>query len=138
MRGSSLPTVCAALAVLGGCASDSASRRGSSSSASEEGSAGPGSRYRPGQRPVGGDEPNDGLVVQQEQGSLEQRDVDAVLERHVPTLVRCYERAGEAQKYVEGEVVLRFNVSGTGAVSDVLVVQNGLGNYAVERCLVVE
>src|SRR5262245_26916775 len=133
----SLTATGAAIALLAGCAGDAPTRR-DDSSLSASGQGGGARGFRPGTRPVGGDEPEDGLVVENELGSLNQQDVDRALERHVSTLVRCYERAGDAQKFAEGEVVLRFLVAGTGAVSYVLVVKNSLGNYAVERCLVVE
>src|SRR5262249_21847031 len=48
----------------------------------------------------------------------------------------CYERAGKAQEYAGGRVLLRFLIAGDGHAQDVWVVESSLGNYAVERCLV--
>jgi hypothetical protein len=97
------------------------------------------SGYRPGQTPVTlGDERDDEVKIKFAAGYLNQGDIDEAMERHTPDLIACYDRAGRARKYASGQVVLRFLVSSSGAVSDVLVVGNQLGNYAVERCLVVE
>jgi len=95
--------------------------------------------YRPGEMPIQlGDEPDEEVKVAMDQGYMNQSDVNAVLETHTPTLIACYERAGDARKYASGEVELRFLVAASGKVNDVLVVRNQLGNYPVERCLVVE
>jgi hypothetical protein len=95
--------------------------------------------YKPGQAPVTlGNEKDDDVELDFTHGYLNQNDVNQVLEQHHSVLVACYERAGYAKRYAAGEVKLRFLVGPTGEVADVLVVDNGLGNYAVERCLVVE
>lgn len=95
--------------------------------------------YRPGEMPIGGGDPNqDGMSLSFERGALDQNAVDDVLERSAATLIGCYKRAGVAQKYVAGNVVLRFFIASNGAVSDVRVVSSELGNYGVERCLVIE
>jgi len=69
-------------------------------------------------------------------GYLDERSVDRAMAPHIPAMIECFERAGEARRYLSGQIVLRFVVEGTGTVSDVQVIRNGLGNYAVERCLV--
>jgi len=97
--------------------------------------------FRPGSRKVGDDdeaESKDSMSLMQEQGVLESEDVETVLERNFRKFTRCYERAGDAQRYVEGKVLLRFLISAEGAVTDVQFVENDLGNFAIERCLVVE
>lgn len=101
---------------------------------------GPRPGYRPGQLAIGDDEgsANDGMKIESEHGTLDQQEIDAVMDRHVRQLVACYERAGDARRYAAGDVVLRFLIAPTGAVNDVLVIENSLGNYPVERCLVVE
>lgn len=81
---------------------------------------------------------DDGLEVVQEHGTLDQGEVERTLERHMRALVACYDRAGDAQKFVAGNVNLRFTVAPSGQVDDVLVLASDVGNYAVERCLVVE
>lgn len=79
---------------------------------------------------------NDSLGMQMTIGYLDEQDVDAAMKPHVPAMVRCFERAKDARKYLSGRVGLKFMVAASGAVADVHVVSNGLGNYAVERCLV--
>jgi len=51
-------------------------------------------------------------------------------------MVDCFDRAGDARRYLSGQVVLRFVVEANGSVSDIHVIKNELGNYAVERCLI--
>ncbi len=120
-----------------GCGSDAPQRRRSTSSGpgeeflSERGSSSSSSSSGPRER-------EDGLVVDREEGALDQRDVDRVLKDHLRAMVACYDRAGEAQRYASGEVALKFMVAPAGAVTDVLVTQSALGNFAVERCLVAE
>src|SRR5687768_12256613 len=135
MRRSMVPMAVAAFALFAGCASESPQRK--------KEARGPASdrydtSYRPGSTQIGGGEVNDGLEVEHTKGALEQRDVDRVLDRHVRSMSACYDRAGEAQRYASGDVLLRFFVSSAGEVSNVLVVESTLGNYPVERCLVVE
>ena len=55
---------------------------------------------------------------------------------HVPAMVDCFERAGDARRYLSGQIVLRFVVEASGSVSNIHVVKNELGNYPVERCLI--
>jgi hypothetical protein len=95
--------------------------------------------YRPGETPVLlGDEPDQAVDVSLERGVLNQGQVDDVLAGHTSRLSACYDEAGDAQFYAHGEVRLRFHVSAEGDVTDVLVIDNELGNYAVERCLIAQ
>ncbi len=127
------------LAALGFCACGSSTK-------SERPAAEPGVNrstpggYKPGSRKLGDDDDGarDGLALDSEQGVLDSEDVEGVLERNFRSFTRCYSRAGDAQRYVEGQVMLRIFVSGSGEVSDVHVIENSLGNFAIERCLVVE
>jgi hypothetical protein len=107
-----------------------------------EGGEAPAARpYRPGEMPVGGglgNEKDSEVGLGFEKGYLNQNDVNEVLEKHASQLTSCYDRAGAARKYAAGSVTLRFLVGESGQVDDVLVVGSDLGNYMVERCLVVE
>jgi hypothetical protein len=69
-------------------------------------------------------------------GYLDEGSVDRAMAPHVPLMIQCFDLAGEARRYLSGQIVLRFVVRGTGSVSDVHVIKNRLGNYPVERCLV--
>jgi TonB family protein len=67
---------------------------------------------------------------------LETSDVEDTLQARLEDVRACYDRAGKAQEYAGGRVVLHFLVDGAGHAEDVWVVESSLGNYSVERCLV--
>jgi hypothetical protein len=136
MPGRFVLAAAAAIAVLVGCASKPPQQDRKVGRVGE--SSGYNASYRPGSTllPGAGEKDDDGLVVRNEKGALDQSEVDRILDRHSGALGACYDRAGAAQKYAAGDVLLHFFVSSTGAVSDVIVSQSALGNYAVERCLV--
>lgn len=83
---------------------------------------------------VAGDD--QGMDMQMSIGFLDERVVDRAMAPHVPAMVDCFERAGDARRYLSGRIVLRFVVEASGSVSDIHVIKNELGNYPVERCLV--
>jgi hypothetical protein len=85
---------------------------------------------------VSGDDKNMGMAMSI--GVLDERAVDRALRPHVRAMSACFSRAGEARKYLSGQVVMRFVVGATGKVSDVQVIRNGLGCFPVESCLVAE
>jgi TonB family protein len=76
------------------------------------------------------------MAMDNEMGVYETADIEETMAAHMEDVRGCYARAGKARKYAGGKVLLRFNVSGEGKPQDVLVVENDLGNYDVERCLV--
>ena len=71
-------------------------------------------------------------------GVLDERSVDRAMKPHIRALSGCFARAGDARKYLSGQVVMRFVVTASGRVSDVQVIKNALGSYPVESCLVAE
>jgi len=80
---------------------------------------------------------DDGAMgMQMSIGVLDERVVDRAMAPHVPAMIDCFERAGDARRYLSGQVVLRFVVEASGSVSDIHVIKNELGNYPVERCLI--
>jgi TonB family protein len=81
-------------------------------------------------------DPAPAMKVDNEMGVLETADVEDTLQARFDDVRACYERAGKAQEYAGGRVVLHFLVDGTGHAEDVWVVESSLGSYAVERCLV--
>jgi hypothetical protein len=85
---------------------------------------------------VAGDD--NAMGMEMSMGVLDERAVDRALKPHIRAMSACFARAGEARKYLSGQVVMRFMVTATGQVSDVQVVKNGLGCYPVESCLVFE
>ena len=81
-------------------------------------------------------DPSPGMSIDSEFGALDTEEVEATLKDHFDEIRGCYHRAGKAQRYAEGRVMLRFLVGGDGIAQDVLVIESTLGNYDVERCLV--
>ncbi len=81
---------------------------------------------------------DDAMGMSMSMGVLDERAVDRAIKPHERALSACFARAGDARKYLSGQIVMRFLVTGQGEVSDVQVVKNGLGNYSVESCLVTE
>ena len=76
------------------------------------------------------------MTLDNEIGVMDTDDVEATLQEHFDDVRACYTRAGKAQRYAGGKVLLRFMVAGDGAAQDVWVLESTLGNYDVERCLV--
>ena len=85
---------------------------------------------------VSGDDKSMGMEMSI--GVLDERAVDRAMKPHVRAMSACFSKAGEARKYLSGQIVMRFVVSASGQVSDVQVIKNGLGSYPVENCLVAE
>jgi len=84
----------------------------------------------------GVDGDGDSMDMQMSIGYLDERTVDRAMARYVPGMIDCFDRAGDARRYLSGQIVLRFVVEANGSVSDIHVIKNELGNYAVERCLI--
>jgi hypothetical protein len=85
---------------------------------------------------VAGDD--NAMGMEMSMGVLDERVVDRAMKPHIRAMSACFSRAGDARKYLSGQVVMRFVVTGSGQVSDVQVIKNGLGSYPVESCLVAE
>lgn len=113
-----------------GCGSDKASRREGAEGGPEFALANKPKKKAPRQ------DPNAAMKVDSELGVLETQDVEEVLQARFDEIRACYRRAGKAQKYADGKVLLRFVVGGDGSADDVWVVESSLGSYDVERCLV--
>lgn len=79
-----------------------------------------------------------GMGMEMSIGVLDERLVDRAMKPHVAALSACFSRAGEARKYLSGQVVMRFVVTARGEVSDVQVIRNGLGSFPVENCLMTQ
>ena len=117
-----------AFAVLGiGCGGDKAARKNA------EGGPEFALAHRKAPKPV---DPGASMTLDNEIGVMDTDDVEATLQEHFDDVRACYTRAGKAQRYAGGKVLLRFMVAGDGASQDVWVLESTLGNYDVERCLV--
>jgi TonB family protein len=129
MKRAALPLVAIAIGAVGGaCGSDKAARR-------EAGGLEHASNRRA-SKGIRSADPAPGMTVDNELGVLDTEEVDATLKQHFDEIRGCYHRAGKAQRYAGGRVMLRFLVGGDGIAQDVLVIESTLGNYDVERCLV--
>jgi TonB family protein len=125
MKRATLPLL--AIVFGAGCGSDKAARQ-------DDGAEFALKRHAP--KRAHGQDPVPGMSVDSELGVLDTEEVDATLKQHFDDIRGCYHRAGKAQRYAGGRVMLRFLVGGDGISQDVLVVESTLGNYDVERCLV--
>ena len=128
MRGQTPKFACVLCALALGCASEPETRQ---SRLAKEAHA-----RQTGWAHGAGDGDDRSMDMQMSIGFLDERTVDRAMAPHVPAMVDCFERAGDARRYLSGRVVLRFVVEASGAVSDIHVIKNELGNYPVERCLV--
>ena len=118
-------------AALSGCASDSGAHVGAEDR--------PAKRRRAVAEKSGSFESSPGAAqmgLQNEVGVYEGQDVEEALSGHMEAVRDCYGRAGRAQRFAGGQVMLRFLVGGDGTPQDVRVIATDLGNYEVERCLV--
>jgi TonB family protein len=111
----------------GGCGSDKGARNGE---------GGPELALKRRTKPARSHDPQPSMKLDSELGVLETEDVEATLQEHFDGIRGCYQRAGKAQRYAGGRVLLRFLVNGDGTSQDVWVLESTLGNYDVERCLV--
>jgi TonB family protein len=136
-RPTALLTLTVAIAALGtGCATSDAARGAGGGEGYEDPSAKIAreeqARYAAGRR----HEAQRDMKLDSELGVLDTAEVEDTLQSHFDDVRGCYERAGKAQGYAGGRVLMRFHVAGDGHVDDVWVVESSLGNYSVERCLV--
>jgi TonB family protein len=127
-------TLALATSGVAGCASDDGARRSSEHAPSGIRAADDAERP-PGAAKRRADDPS-GMHLETELGVLETADVEETLQGRLDDVRGCYRRAGKAQDYAGGRVLLRFLVAGDGHVDDVWVVESTLGNYSVERCVV--
>jgi hypothetical protein len=128
MRGQTAKVACILCALALGCASEPETRE----SHLANGSHGRQRGWAHGA--VNGDDAS--MNMQMSIGFLDERVVDRAMAPHVPDMIDCFDRAGDARRYLSGQVVLRFVVEASGSVSDIHVIKNELGNYPVERCLI--
>jgi hypothetical protein len=78
----------------------------------------------------------DGLAMRAERGSIDGDEAEEAISQHWSRLKGCYAEAGTATTFAGGSVGLHFDVAVDGRATAVAVQSSGLGNLAVERCLV--
>jgi TonB family protein len=125
--------VLALVSLVSGCASDGEARRAADEQENLARAAQGGQVPAARRRSV---DPMPAMKVDNEMGVLETGDVEEALQARFDDVRGCYGRAGKAQEYAGGRVLLRFLVEGDGHAQDVWVIESSLGNYSVERCLV--
>ena len=128
MQGQTLLVACVLLALVSSCASEPETRGSPLSNTSRA------RRGTSGRAAVTGDD--HAMELQMSLGVLDERAVDTAMAPHLPAMVECFDRLGDARRYLSGQIVLRFVVEASGSVSDVHVIKNELGNHPVERCLI--
>ncbi|HEY2730867.1 MAG TPA: TonB family protein [Polyangia bacterium] len=132
-----VPLLAATLALVAsavtGCATDEEARR----AAAEQESMARAAQGDPAASSVpASHEPAPRMQLQGTFGVVDTVDVEDALQARFDDVRACYARAGKAQEYADGRVLLRFLVAGDGHPQDVWVISSSLGNYPVERCLV--
>jgi TonB family protein len=120
------------LVPLGGCASDAAARREAERAAKARNDAHSGIR----QASYADDDGTPGMVVDGEEGTLNQPDVDAAIQQHRGELLECYRLGSRSSQRAYGRALLRFFVDAKGEVVDVAVLESTVGSARVEHCLV--
>lgn len=68
-------------------------------------------------------------------GPLSREVIQRVIRRHQREVRRCYEQALALEPNLHGRVLLRFTISGTGAVSAATVTETGAGLEAAATCI---
>jgi TonB family protein len=121
----------ALLPALVGCASDEAARR-DAARARARSDAHAGVR----QASYSDEDAEPGMVVQGEEGTLNEPDVDAAIQQHRGELLECYRLGSRSSQRSYGRALLRFFVDGKGEVVDVTVLESTVGSSRVEQCLV--
>jgi biopolymer transport protein ExbD len=81
-------------------------------------------------------DPNDpnapgGIIV----GALDKSAIDAVILQNMNQIRYCYQRELAKQPGLAGEIVVKFVISGTGAVSKAEIKSSTMGSAAVENCI---
>lgn len=82
-----------------------------------------------------GEEDTDDIEVEGLKGHLQPVQIEKGVAPHQAALARCYKSAAKKSKFLAGKLVLKFVVGPDGAVKQVLLDENDLGAWAVERCV---
>jgi hypothetical protein len=82
------------------------------------------------------EEPDDGLVVEGQTGSISQMAVESAMTNNIERLGFCYRQSLASAPYLMGDVVLSFKIGVDGSVRAVYPVSATLGHQGTQRCLV--
>ena len=86
--------------------------------------------------PPPAEEPDDGLQIEGQRGTISPMAVEAALSGQLQRLGGCYREALEGSPYLLGDVVLSFRIGRDGAVRAVFPVSSTIGHQATQACLV--
>ena len=81
------------------------------------------------------DDSSDDLQVEGLLGTIDAADAQPIVQRQFPALESCYSENVGANRFVGGEVELRFHVARDGSVKWVTADKSDLGNWAIEKCV---
>lgn len=68
-------------------------------------------------------------------GSLDRETIRQVVRQHRREIKYCYEKQLERDPTLEGQVTMRFTISGNGKVMAAFATESNLGSPAVEQCM---
>jgi hypothetical protein len=75
--------------------------------------------------------PHDPSVV----GSLSREEIERVIKRHQSEILYCYNSELQKDPSLQGKLSVSFTIAGSGAVSEAVVLQDGLENVPLEACV---
>jgi len=81
------------------------------------------------------EEPDDDVQVVSGKGHVEPEVVEAAIAPRRDQLTACYLQRVGKRRWLGGHLVLRWEVAADGAIDKVLLAENDLGAWPVERCL---
>jgi hypothetical protein len=81
------------------------------------------------------DEPGDSVEVVTEKGHLEPAAVDAGIAPYRAALSSCYTRRVGKRPWLNGHLVLRWEVAADGSIERLLLAESDLGAWPVEKCV---
>jgi TonB family protein len=68
-------------------------------------------------------------------GKIDRKVVKATLQRRADAFQACYEQALKANSKLQGKLVVEFTIGDAGKVIEARIVKDGLGNGAVNQCV---
>lgn len=69
-------------------------------------------------------------------GGLDKSVIDEIVKRHYPQISYCYKKELNGNSALQGRILTRWVISGSGRVSQAGVESSSIGNSSVEKCLV--
>jgi hypothetical protein len=86
--------------------------------------------------PAPDEEPDDGMQVEGQTGSISQMAVESAMGTHLERLGGCYRQALGGSPFLLGDVILSFRIARDGSVRVVFPLSSTIGHQATQACLV--